>query len=161
MTKEKQMTIMTPVFKGTRYSHHVCSECNGQLEFEQSCYGGVSFYEIKGVKSEEVKFCPRCGTEIIRFADKPIYEDPIDLSPLDVFAELHREYERKARWLYHCFINEEHRQKIEALIPLIQKDEVSVYYLDALQLARNGRYLYSNNSRTLTKLRKEFGEEQE
>lgn len=161
MTKEKQMAIMTPVFVGTRYSHHVCSTCNGQLKFDQSCYGGASFYEIKGVKSEEVRFCPRCGTEIIRFADKPIYEEPIDLSPLNVFAQLYLEYERKSRWLYHCYISEEHRAKVEALIPLIQKGEVSVYYLNALQLARKGRYLYSNNSRALTKLQKEFGKEQE
>ena len=58
MSYEKQASIMTPVFEGTRYLHHVCSECNGTLKFEQSIFGGVSFYAIDGIKCEKIKFCP-------------------------------------------------------------------------------------------------------
>ena len=158
---EKQTAVMTPVFSGTRYVHHLCSECGGHIKFEQSCYGGCSFYEIKGIKSDVVKFCPLCGTEIVRFSDKPIYEDPIDLSPLNIFGELHREYERKAHWLYHCYISDKHREKINALIPLLDKKEIEVYYQDAVDMAKDGRFMYTKNTRAFSKLRKEFGEETE
>ena len=160
MNGEKQASIMTPVFEGTRYLHHVCSECKGTLKFEQSIWGGVSFYVIDGIKCEKIKFCPLCGAEIIRFSDKPIYEKPIDLKPLDIFAELHLEYERKAKWLYHCYIGEEHRNKIEAVVSLIKKGEVSVYYQDAIDLARKGsRFGVSYQARK--KLIREFGEDTE
>ena len=160
MSKE-QSCIMTPVFAGVKYQHHLCSECGGHIEFEQSCYGGVSFYAIRGVKSDTVKFCPLCGAEIERFSDHPIYESPIDLAPLNIFGALHREYERKAKWLYHCYISEAHREEIDALIPLLSKKDISVYYQDALDMAKSGQHMYSTNSRAFAKLRKEFGEEEE
>lgn len=161
MNEEKQTAVMTPVFEGTRYMHHICSECGGTLEFKQSCYGGVFFYAISGTECKGMKFCPLCGAEIIRFSDKPIYESPIDLAPLDIFRNLHSEYERKARWLYHCYISDSHREKIDALIPLIRKGEISAKYLRALELAKEGRFMYTKNSRVFRKLREEFGEEKE
>lgn len=158
MSDDKQTSIMTPVFAGTRYQHHVCSECKGTLKFEQSIWGGVSFYGIDRMKCEKIKFCPLCGAEIIRFSDKPIYEKPIDLKPLNIFAELHSEYERKAKWLYNCYISEERRDKIEAIIPLIEKGDVSVYYQDAIDLARKGKGSFGVSYQTRKKLIREFGE---
>jgi len=153
--------IMQPVFEGTKYQHHVCSECGGTLKFEQSIYGGVSFYAINGTKCEKIKFCPICGAEIIRFSDKAIYEKPIDLKPLEIFADLYCEYERKAKWLYHCYISEAHRDKIEAIIPLIESGEISVYYQKALDFARKGKSAYGVSYQAKKKLRKEFGEDTE
>lgn len=162
MSNDKQSAVMTPVFEGTRYMHHVCSECGGNLEFEQSSYGGVNFYAIDGeAKCEKIKFCPICGAEIIRFSDKPIYEKPIDLKPLDIFAKLHLEYERKAKWLYHCYISEQHRDRIDALIPLIKSGEVGAYYSKALDFAKKGKTDYGVSYQTKKKLRKEFGEDTE
>ena len=153
-------SIMTPVFSGTRYLHHVCSECSGEIKFEQAYNGGTYFYAISCGKCDQVRYCPLCGAEIIRFSDKPIYETPIDLKPLDIFAELRSEYVRKAKWLYHCYISEEHRDKIEALEPLIKKSEVSAYYLEALELAQTAKG-WGISYQTRKKLRKEFGEEKE
>ena len=160
MSYEKQASIMTPVFEGTRYLHHVCSECKGTLKFEQSIWGGVSFYAIDGIKCEKIKFCPLCSAEIIRFSDKPIYEKPIDLKPLDIFAELHSEYERKAKWLYHCYISEEHRYKIDAIIPLIKKDKISAYYREAMDLIQNAKP-FGISYQTRKKLIREFGDDTE
>ena len=159
--KEKGYSVMTPVFEGTRYLHHVCSECKGTLEFDQSIWGGISFYTITHAKCESVKFCPLCGAEIIRFSDKPIYEAPIDLRPLDVVAELHAEYERKAKWLYNCYISDSHKGKIDALMPLIKKGDVSVYYQKALDLASIGNKYGGVSYQTRKKVLKEFGEETE
>lgn len=147
---------MTPVFKGADYLHHRCSECGGTMKFEQNAFGGVSFYAISGFKCERVKYCPLCGAEIIRFSDKPIYEEPIDISPLDVFGKLHLECERKAKWLYFCHISEEHRKKIDKLILLIEREEVSVYYQSAMDIVRNIGYLKPSHT-AIKKLQKEFG----
>lgn len=153
---EKQTTIMTPVFKGANYLHHLCSECEGTMKFEQNAFGGVSFYAISGFKCEGVKYCPLCGAEIIRFSDKPIYEEAIDISPLDVFKKLYLEYERKTKWLYFCHISEEHRKQIDKLMPLIERGEVSVYYQSAMDIVR--KISYFNPSHTaIKKLQKEFG----
>lgn len=165
MSKEKlehqECSVMTPVFKGTSYLHHICSECKGEIKFEQNIYGGVSFYSISLGECAKMKFCPLCGKEIIRFSDKAIYIKPIDIKPLDVFAKLHSEYERKAKWLYHCYISEAHRDKVDALIPLIEKGEISVYYQKALAFAKIGKTDYGVSYQTKKKLRKEFGEDQE
>ncbi len=154
-------TIITPVFEGTRYLHHVCSECEGEIKFEQSIWGGVQFYGILGITCDTVKFCPLCGAEIIRFSEKPIYKKPLDLKPLDVFAELHREYERKAKWLYNCYISDEHRDKIDDLIPLIESGEISVYYQKAIDLATGRGATRGITYQTRKKLIKEFGDERE
>lgn len=154
-------TILTPVFEGTRYLHHVCSECEGEIEFEQSIWGGVQFYDILGITCDTIKFCPLCGTEIIRFSDKPIYKKPLDLKPLNVFADLFLEYERKAKWLYNCYISDEHRNKIDKLIPLLESGEISVYYQKAIDLATDSGATRWITYQTRKKLIKEFGDERE
>lgn len=165
MSKEnnagQEFSIMTPVFEGTSYRHHICSECKGTIKFEQNRFGGVSFYTISLEKCELMKFCPLCGKEIIKFSNDAIYEKPIDLKPLDIFAKLHSEYERKAKWLYHCYLSEAHRDKIDALIPLIKSGDVSLYYQKALDFAKMGKTYYGVSYQTKKKLRKEFGEDQE
>lgn len=154
-------TIFTPIFEGTRYLHHVCSECEGEIKFEQSIWGGVQFYEIYGGSCEKMKFCPLCGAEIIRFSDKPIYKKPLDLKPLNIFADLHREYECKAKWLYNCYISDEHRNKIDKLIPLLESGEISVYYQKAIDLATDSGATRGITYQTRKKLIKEFGDERE
>lgn len=165
MSKEnnagQEFCIMTPVFEGTSYRHHICSECKGTIKFEQNCFGGVSFYTISFGKCELMKFCPLCGKEIIKFSNDAIYEKPIDLKPLDIFAKLHSEYERKAKWLYHCYLSEAHRDKIDALIPMIKSGDLSPYYQKALDFAEMGKTYYGVSYQTKKKLRKEFGEDQE
>ena len=162
MSRDKQSAIMTPVFENTRYLHHVCSECRGEIKLTQSCYGGVSFYELSGEKCAKIKFCPLCGSDVIRFSDKPIYETSLDLSPLDVFSELRREYEHKAVWLYYCYISEEHREQIDALLPLVNSKAVSEYDKEALRLAKRGKHTFMKMTPLkLRKLREQFGGETE
>lgn len=160
MSNEKQCSVMTPVFDGTRYRHHICSECKGKIELTQSCYGGVSFYELEGYQCAKIKFCPNCGAEIIRFSEKPIYESPIDFSPLTVFMHLEWEYKDKARWLYFCYINEEHRKKIDALLSMQETHER--YSKEVIKLAQKGRFLPNGlNAKSIRKLKDKFGEETE
>lgn len=161
MSSEKNACIMTPVFDGARYRHHVCSECKGKIELKQSCYGGVSFYELEGYQCAKIKFCPQCGSEVIRFSDKPIFEAPIDMSPLEIFRKLQWEYQDKARWLYHCYISESHQEKVDELINLVETtEEGKRYYSEAVKLARMGSG-GSIDARAIRKLREKFGDDTE
>ena len=152
--------IFTRVFEGTRYLHHVCSECGCEIKFEQHYSGGVYFYELYGVEIKKFKFCPNCGGEIVRISDKAIFIEPISLEPLEVFAELHREFERKARWIYHCYISEDHRDKVDTMIPLLESGKISVYYDRAIHFAKVGKR-YSCRWTERKKLIKEFGNKTE
>lgn len=96
----------------------------------------------------------------MRFSDKPKYVEEPDLSPLDVFARLHREYERKAKWLYYCYISEQHRENVDKLIPLVKSKEIGVYYARAIHFAVRGRQ-YHPSAAAKRKLKKEFGEDVE
>lgn len=162
MSRDKNDCIMTPVFDGTRYQHHVCSECRGEIKLTQSCYGGVSFYELEGYQCAKIKFCPQCGSEVIRFSDKPIYETPLDLSPLDVFSKLRREYEHKAVWLYYCYISESHRKQLDALMACVNSKDLSECDKENLRLAKKGKYTFIKiTPLKLRKLREQFGGETE
>lgn len=157
----QECCIMTPVFEGSRYRHHVCSSCNGKIEFEQSCFGGSHFSGISLGESSYMRFCPLCGREIIRFKDEPIYIKPLDLEPLEIFGLLVNEYERKAQWLYHCYLNETHKAAIDALIPLAQTEKISPWNKAALECAKQGQGCFRISYQTKQKLRREFGEDQE
>ena len=156
----QECCIMTPVFDGSHYKHHVCSSCNGEIEFEKS-YGECRFYSISLGKSDCMRFCPLCGREIIRFKDEPIYIKPLDLKPLEIFGMLVNEYRRKAQWLYHCYLNETHVAAIDALIPLAEKEDISRWYRDALECAKKGKGCFGVSYQTKQKLKREFGEDKE
>jgi hypothetical protein len=131
------------------------------MKFEQSIWGGVLFNDMHGVSCEKMNFCPLCGAEIIRLSDKPIYKKPLDLKPLNVFADLFLEYERKAKWIYNCYISDEHRDRIDDLIPLLKSGEISVYYQKAIDLATGSGATRGITYQTRKKLIKEFGDERE
>ena len=145
--------IFTPVFRDTKYLHHVCSECRHQISLDQSIWGGVYFGETKNIK-----FCPHCGNPVIRFSDKPIFETAIDYEPLWPFYELHNEYEDKCKWFYHCYISDERREKIQDLLPFAQDQSgwVKIAH-DAVEV---GKYSKLNASQK-RKLIARFGSEKE
>lgn len=154
---EKNGAIFRPIFRGTNYLHHKCSECGHKIYLVQDACGGVAFYETRFGTSETIKFCPHCGNEVVRFDEKPEYEARIDYKPLDVFSEVRKEYERKCKWLWHCFISDDHREAIRAVLPMMKSDEcVSGTYKEAAGAARLGaQYDLSYHGRK--KLASEFG----
>lgn len=143
--------IFTPVFTGTRYKHHVCSECGYEIRLDQSCYGGVYFPYGK----EGFRFCPGCGGPVVRFSDTAIFEEALDYEPLRPFYELYEEYERKCQWMYHIRIPEEQREKVEKLIPFARDCTgwPKIAY-NSVALAKK----YRVDWRKIKKLVKEFGE---
>ena len=149
----KNDAIFTPVFRETKYLHHICSECGHKISLEQSVWGGVYFGTTK-----EIKFCPHCGSPIVRFEEKAIFESPIDYEPLRTFYEIHQEYERKCNWLYHCYISDERREKIQDLMPFAKQD--SGWVLIASKSVQNATR-YPADWRKIKKLKGEFGENTE
>ena len=149
----KNDVVFTPVFRDTKYLHHICSECGHKITLDQSVWGGVYFGDTK-----DIKFCPHCGNPVIRFAEKAIFETPIDYEPLRPFYEAHEEYERKCRWLYHCYISEERQAKIVDLIPFAKQD--SGWVLIASKAVQSATR-YTTDWRKIKKLKSEFGEDSE
>lgn len=145
--------IFTPVFTGTDYLHHVCSECEHKITLEQSVWGGVYF----GTTSS-IKFCPHCGNPVVRFSNDPIFVKDIDFEPLKPFWHLHNEYERKCRWMYFYHISDERREKIKDLLPFAREN--TGWVLTAAKAVSIGTQ-YPTDGRQIRKLIIEFGDEQE
>lgn len=145
--------IFTPVFRDTKYLHHICSECGHKITLDQSVWGGVYFGD-----TQDIKFCPHCGNPVVRFAEKAIFETPIDYEPLRPFYEAHEEYERKCRWLYHCYISEERQEKIVDLMPFAKQD--SGWVLIASKAVQSATR-FTIDWRKIKKLKAEFGEDKE
>jgi len=104
--------IFTPVFRNTTYLHHVCSNCGYKLHMCQQFYGGPSFYA-----EDEVKFCPRCGKDVIRFSHDPIYEDGINFEPFKPFYEILAETDRHIKYLYFVKLEKTQVEAIKELLP--------------------------------------------
>ena len=145
--------IFTPVFRDTIYLHHICSECGQKIRLDQSVWGGVYFGD-----TSEIKFCPHCGNPVVRFAEKAIFETPIDYEPLRPFYEAHEEYERKCRWIYHCYLSGETQVKIQKLMPFAK--ESNGWVLIASKGVQSATR-FTTNWQKIKKLKAEFGEESE
>ena len=153
--------VLYPIFRGTVYLHHTCSECGYEIRLSQHAYGGCGFYELDYGLEEKIKFCPHCGGGIVRFDRTPRFEERIDYTPLDVFSEARLEYERKCKWIWHCFISDDHREAIRAVLQMVETDKgVSGIYKDAAGAAKLGSR-YNLNHHAVKKLRAEFGTERE
>lgn len=145
--------IFTPVFTGTDYLHHVCSECKHEITMEQSCWGGVYFGP-----TSSIKFCPHCGNPVVRFSNEPIFVNDIDFEPLRPFWSLKMEFERKCRWMYFYHISDERREKIDELLPFA--NENSGWVLAAAKAVSIGKQ-YRTDGHQIKRLVREFGDERE
>lgn len=145
--------IFTPVFKGTEYQHHVCSECGGEIQVGQSIFGGLYFDH-----TEEIKFCPLCGGHVVRFEKKAIYIESIDYSPLGPFFALRREFEDKAKWLFWCMLTEAQRNEISAVLPFTKSDECPMAAKAAGKIVEDAER-YRPSWQTKEKLKRRFGQE--
>ena len=104
--------IFTPVFQSTDYLHHVCSNCGYKLHMCQRFYGGASFYS-----EDEVKFCPSCGKDVIRFSHDPIFEEEINFEPLRPFYDILAEADRRIKYLYFVKLDKTQVEAINELLP--------------------------------------------
>lgn len=78
----------------------------------QQFYGGPSFHS-----EDEVKFCPSCGKDVIRFSHDPIFEAVINFEPLRPFYEILSETDRRIKHLYFVKLDETQVEAIDELLP--------------------------------------------
>ena len=96
--------ILTPIYKGTIYKYHRCSNCEGKIYFEED-------YCIPFHFEENIKYCPFCGKEVIRYA-KPEYEEKPNWDWMDKFKKVLDEAEDKIMYELFCKMNREERNEL-------------------------------------------------
>ena len=69
--------ILTPMYKGEVYKYHECSNCKKEIYFEEEIFKPFHF-------KENIKYCPFCGKEVIRYA-KPKFIEQINWDWLDEY----------------------------------------------------------------------------
>lgn len=107
-------TILTPIYKDNIYQHHVCSNCNHELYFEEDLFVPLRF-------KEKITFCPYCGKEIIRYAEPKFIEGP-DFNWIEKFQEILEYADRKMEYEIFCKMDKEQQKE------LIEKAEFGKEY---------------------------------
>jgi len=103
-------SVFKPVFKGAAYLGHECSECKERVEF--SHISGLGFLGM------DIRFCPYCGEDIIRFDETPKFEEPLDTSVLEPITNVIAHSEEKIKWIYWCCFNDEQRAKCKTIFEI-------------------------------------------
>lgn len=85
--------IYTPVYRGTRYLHHECSECKYHVKMQESVLAPLYF-------GDSFKFCPECGRPVVRFANIPKFEEEFNRAIFFRLEELDKEHKDKLD--YYC-----------------------------------------------------------
>lgn len=97
--------ILTPIYKGIDYQYHECSNCKGQINFEES-------YIVPFKFEEKMKYCPLCGGQIIRYS-KPKYIEEINWDWLEEYQKIMNRCYDFLTYKIHCKMNNEQRNELE------------------------------------------------
>lgn len=106
--------ILTPIYNGTSYKHHECSNCKKEIYFEESILVPFRF-------EEKIKYCPFCGRKVIRYG-KPRYEELPNWDWMDKFKEILDNTDEKIEYEIFCKMNREEQKE------LIEKAEYGIEY---------------------------------
>ena len=85
--------IYTPVYRGDRYLYHECSECKYQVQIQQSVLTPLYF-------GESFKYCPNCGSVIVRFANLPKFVEDFNYAVFEKLDDFSKEFKDKVD--YYC-----------------------------------------------------------
>lgn len=96
--------ILTPIYNGTIYKYHRCSNCNEKIYLEKDIWNPFYF-------DEDIKYCPFCGGKIIRYA-KPKFEEEPSWDWTDKFKKILDEAENKIIYELFCKMNREERNQL-------------------------------------------------
>ena len=102
--------IFTPVYKGEYYEGHECSECKERVKFNR--------YSTNAFLGTDIKYCPYCAADIIRFSNTPKFEEPLDTSVLEPITKVITDSKEKIKWIYWCCFTEEQRAKCKTIFEL-------------------------------------------
>lgn len=106
--KEKtadEMVILTPMYEGEVYKYHECSNCKKEIYFEEDMFQPFHF-------EENIKYCPFCGKEIIRYA-KPKFIEEINWDWLDEYQSIVEKMYRQLEYKIYCKLDKEQIYELE------------------------------------------------
>lgn len=101
----EENVILTPIYKGLAYKYHECSNCKGEIYFEEDICNPFHF-------EEKIKYCPYCGNKVIGYA-KPKYIEAPNWDWLEEFEEVINKTYRFLEYKIHCKMS---REQIRELI---------------------------------------------
>ena len=133
MSESNNDVIFTPIYRGTRYLYHECSECNYHVRMSES----IGCYLYFG---ENFKFCPNCGKPVIRFANLPKFLEEFPRVEFEKIEQLYDEY--KTRLDYYLRITltqeefEELKQKCQFAVALRKNGDMT-YVSPSVELVAN------------------------
>lgn len=124
MKKADETVVLTPIYKGEIYKYHECSNCKKEIYFEEDIFQPFHF-------DENIKYCPFCGKEIIRYA-KPKFIEEINWNWLEEFSTVVEKMYRELQYKIHCELNKEQikelEEKAERGIEFFKQDKWSFPY---------------------------------
>lgn len=85
--------IFTPIYRGTNYLYHECSECKYQVQIKPSVLSPLYF-------GESFKYCPNCGKPVVRFANLPKFKEEFNTAVFKELEKIDDEYRDKLD--YYC-----------------------------------------------------------
>lgn len=86
--------ILTPMYKGEVYKYHECSNRKKEIYFKEDIFQPFHF-------EENIKYCPFCGKEVIRYA-KPKFIEEINWNWLDEYKNIVEKMYRELEYIIYC-----------------------------------------------------------
>lgn len=105
MKTADETVVLTPIYKGEIYKYHECSNCKKEIYFEEDIFKPFHF-------EKNIKYCPFCGKEIIRYAE-PKFIEEINWNWLEEFSTVVERMYRELKYKIHCELNNEQIKELE------------------------------------------------
>ena len=103
--KTADEVILTPMYEGEVYKYHECSNCKKEIYFEEDIFQPFHF-------EENIKYCPFCGKEVIRYA-KPKFIEEINWNWLDEYESVVEKMYRELEYIIYCKLDKEQIDELE------------------------------------------------
>lgn len=97
--------ILTPIYNKEIYQYHECSNCKKEIYLEEDMFKPFYF-------KENIKFCPFCGGQIIRYA-KPKYIEEINWNWIREYSEIIEKTYNFFKYKIHCNLTKEQIKNLE------------------------------------------------
>lgn len=105
MQTADETVILTPMYKGEVYKYHECSNCKKEIYFEEDIFQPFHF-------EENIKYCPFCGKEIVRYAE-PQFIEEINWNWLDEYKSVVEKMYRELEYKIYCKLDKEQIDELE------------------------------------------------
>ena len=126
MQTADETVVLTPIYKGKIYNYHECSNCKKEIYFKENTFKPFHF-------EENIKYCPFCGKEIIRYA-KPKFIEEINWDWLDEYRFVVKKMYRELEYKIYCKLDKE------------QIDELAEKAKRGIEYFGKGTFLDSNGT---------------